>query len=90
MGLSGEERELARWWRMLPLPQSELDKGRVGGPLLPSLSSSFPLLLLQLGKEGVLLPVGVGLLLARLLLACRLSLPCSFIYRGRGTSRHTS
>ena len=41
---------------------SELDKEGGGAPLsFPSLSSS-PLLLLQLGKEGVLLPMGVGLL----------------------------
>src|SRR3954471_12148984 len=41
-------------------------------------------------REGVLLPVGVGLLLARLLLAGR-PLPLDPLYTGQGgTSRHTS
>ena len=51
--------------------------------------SSFPLLLLQLGKEGVLLPMGVGLLLARLLLAGRLS-PLAPLYGGRGRPKDTT
>src|SRR3954471_10977424 len=36
-----------------------------GAPLSFFSSSSFPHLLIQRGREGVLLPVGVGLLLAR-------------------------
>ena len=61
---------------------------RGGGvrPLFPSPSPSlsFPLLLLQLGKKGVLLPVGVGLPLgAPSLAGCPLPLG-SFIYGGRG------
>ena len=51
--------------------------------------SSFPLLLLQLRKEGVLLPVGVGLPLARLLLGRLPPPPCSFIYGGRGAPHDT-
>ena len=50
--------------------------------------SSFPLLLIQQGREGVLLPVGVGLLLARLLLAGRLS-PLAPLYTGAGGTPET-
>ena len=62
-------------------PKSELDKegGRRPPFLSPSLLPS-PLLVQQ-GREGVLLPVGVGLLLARLLLAGRTS-PLAPLYTG--------
>ena len=51
-------------------------------------TSSFPLLLFQQGREGVLLPLGVGLLLVRLLLAGRLS-PLAPLYTGAGGTPET-
>ena len=74
MGLSGEEEGLVR------IGQG----GGVAPPFPSSLPPPSPLLLFQLGKKGVLLPVGVGLPLARPSLVGR-PLPLgSFIYRGRG------
>ena len=52
-------------------------------PFLPLLSPFLPPLLLGQGKEGVLLPVGVGLPLARPLLAGR-PLPLAPLYTGAG------
>ena len=80
-----EEERRPRGSRAPLPPKSELDKEGGGAPpfLSPSLLPS-PLLVQQ-GREGVLLPVGVGLLLARLLLAGRTSPLCSFIY---GAGRH--
>ena len=65
MGPSGGRGEAAKGQLRAPPPQSELDKEGGGAPpfLSPSLLPS-PLLVQQ-GREGVLLPVGVGLLLAR-------------------------
>ena len=69
-------------------PKSELDKEGAAPPLSfpPSLLPS-PLLVQQ-GREGVLLPVGVGLLLARLLLAGRTS-PLAPLYTGAGGTLET-
>ena len=84
MGHKGEEEgrpgQAAR-----PLPLVRIGQGEGGGaPLSFPSSSPFPLLLLQLGKKGVLLPVGVGVPLGAPSLAGR-PLPLgSFIYGGRG------
>ena len=87
MGLSGRRGGAARA-AARPSPSSP-NWTRKGGrrPLSFPLSPSLPFpLLLQLGKEGVLLPVGVGLPPWRALLLGRPPLPpCSFIYEGRGT-----
>ena len=74
-----EEERRPRGSRVPLPPKSELDKeeGRRPPFLSPSLLPS-PLLVQQ-GREGVLLPVGVGLLLAG-----RLCPPCSFIYGAKG------
>ena len=79
-----EEERRPRGSRAPLPPKSELDKGGGAPPFLsPSLLPS-PLLVQQ-GREGVLLPVGVGLLLACLLLAGRTS-PLAPLYTGaRGT-----
>ena len=52
MGLSGEERGLARRWRAPPCPNLNWTRGGGGAPLPSFLlsSSSFPPLLLGLGK----------------------------------------
>ena len=78
MGFSGKEGKGAR---EPPQAQSELGGGPAPLSFLPP-SSSFPLLL-QVGKGGILLPVGVGLPLARLSLAGHL-LPLAPIYMGVG------
>ena len=67
--------------------QSELDKGFGARPPSPFLlhSPPFPPSPSWTRKEGVLLPVGVGLPFARPLLGRPPLLPCSFIYGGRGT-----
>ena len=75
-----------------PLPLLvRIGQGKGGGaPLSFPSSSSFPLLLLQLGKKGVLLPVGVGLPLGAPSLAGR-PLPLAPLYMGAGgTLEHTS
>ena len=86
------------WWKRRGIqgaaarpspPKSELDKEGAPPPFLSSSLLPSPLLVQQ-GREGVLLPVGVGLLLARLLLAGRTFPPCSFIYEGRGHPRHNN
>ena len=59
---------------------------RGGG--FPSSPLSLPTLLLGQGKEGVLLPAGVGLLLARPLLAGRTS-PLAPLYTGAGGTLET-
>ena len=71
MGLNGE-RGAARRGRAPPPPLVRIGLGE-GGRRPPFLSLSLlpSPLLVQQGREGVLLPVGVGLLLARLLLAGR-------------------
>ena len=63
--------------------------GRRPPPLSFLSPSSFPLLLIQQGREGVLLPVGVGLPLARLLLAGRTS-PLAPLYTGAGGTLETT
>ena len=66
MGLSGREE---RWPGLgrVPLPLVRIGQGEGAGPPSSSLSSfPPPRILFQLGKGGVLLPEGVGLLLARL------------------------
>ena len=81
----------------------ERERGGQGGPRAPSpsgpnwtrgaaplsflLSPSFPPSPTPTRKEGVLLPVGVGLPLARPPPRAGLLLPCSFIYGGRGHPR---
>ena len=91
LGLSGKERQQPGGGARPSQAQSELDKGFGARPPLPFFSTPppFPLLLFQLGKEGVLLPVGVGLLLARLLLAGRLS-PLAPLYTGAGGTLDTT
>ena len=85
MGHEGEE-EGRPGQAACPLPPS-LNRTRRGGrrPLSFPLSPSLPFpLLLQLGKEGVLLPVGVGLLPGAPPPGRPPVPPCSFIYGGRG------
>ena len=84
MGLSGEDERRPGQGPRAPLPLVRIGQGGRGGAPLSFLSStSFPLLLFQQGREGVLLPVGVGLLLARPLLAGRTS-PLLLYIRGQG------
>ena len=67
-----------------PLVRIGLGEGGRRPPFLLPLSS-FPLLLLQLGKGGILLPPGVGLPpLGRAMRGSALSLLHSFIYGGGG------
>ena len=90
MGPSGGRGEAAKGHPRAPPPKSELDKEGGGAPpfLSPSLLPS-PLLVQQ-GREGVLLPVGVGLL-RRASSYGRPHPPCSFIYGGRGApQRHNN
>ena len=83
MGLYGEE-ERGPGLGRVPLPLVRIGQGEGGGAPLSFLSpSSFPLLLIQQGREGVLLPMGVGLLLMRILLAGRTS-PLAPLYTGAG------
>ena len=72
-----------------PLPP-QVRIGQGGGRRPPFLSPSLlpSPLLVQQGREGVLLPVGVGLLLARLLLAGRTS-SLSPLYTGVGGTLET-
>ena len=67
-----EERRGGQGWAALPSPLVRIGQGEGAGAPLPSLSS-FPSsrILFQLGKGGILLPEGVGLLLARPILAGR-------------------
>ena len=62
-----EERRGGQGWAARPSPLVRIGQGEGGGaPPLPSLSPLSPSrILFQLGKGGILLPVGVGLLLAR-------------------------
>ena len=84
MGLSGEEERRSGQGRV-PLPLVRIGQGEGGGAPFPSspppLSPSSPNPTRK--REGVLLPVGVGLLLARLLLAGRTS-PLAPLYTGAG------
>ena len=68
-----EERRGGQGWAARPSPLVRIGQGEGGGAPLPSLSLLFPpsRILFQLGKGGILLPEGVGLLLARPLLAGR-------------------
>ena len=67
MGHSGRIGEAARAWAARPSPLVRIGQGEGAGPLPPlSPLSPPPPILFQLGKGGVLLPEGVGLLLARL------------------------
>ena len=77
-----EEERRPRGSRAPLPPKSELDKEGGGAPpfLSPSLLPS-PLIVQQ-GREGVLLPVGVGLLLAPLLAGC--TSPLAPLYMGAG------
>ena len=93
IGLSGPRWKRGKEARAEPhTPPPSPNRTRRGGrrPLSFLLSPSLPFpLLLQLGKEGVLLPVGVGLLPGAPSPARLPPPPWSFIYRGRGgTSRH--
>ena len=90
VGFSGREE---RWPGLgrAPLPPSPNRTRRGGRPPLPSLSPLSPSrILFQLGKGGILLPVGVGLLLARPPPG-RPHPPFDPLYTGAGgTPRHTS
>ena len=89
MGPIGGRGEEAKGQPRAPPPQVRIEQGGGGAPpfLSPSLLPS-PLLVQQ-GREGVLLPVGVGLLLARLLLAGRTS-PLAPLYTGAGGTLDTT
>ena len=81
-GPSGGSREEAKGQPRAPSPQSELDKE--GGRCRPFLFLSLlPQVLVQHGKGGVLLPGGVGLLLARPL-PVRTSSPLLLYIQGQG------
>ena len=61
-----EERRGGQGWAARPSPLVRIGQGEGGGAPLPSLSPLSPSrILFQLGKGGILLLVGVGLLLAR-------------------------
>ena len=84
MGPIGGRGEAAKGQPRAPPPKSELDKEGGGAPLSfpplsPSLSSPNP----TRKREGVLLPVGVGLLLARPSWP-NASPPLSLLYTGAG------
>ena len=84
VGLSGEEERRPGLGRV-PLPLVRIGQG--GGrrpPFLPPLSPFLPPLLLGQGKEGVLLPVGVGLPMARLLPGRPPPPPLLLYIRGQG------
>ena len=87
MGLSGKERGRPGGGTRPPLPQSKLGKGRGRRPPFSFLlsTSSFPFLLLGIGKGGPNL-LGVGLRpLGRASPLGRPSPPPPFIYGGGGT-----
>ena len=70
-----------------------MDKEGAAPPFPSSPPPLSPLLLIQQGREGVLLPVGVGLLLARLLLAGRtlLRLELALVFpKEEGVMQHSS
>ena len=83
MGLSGKEGKGAREGARPPKPNPNWEGGPAPLSFLPP-SSSFPLPL-QIGKGGVLLPVGVGLPPRARLLPLASPLLHSFIYGGGGT-----
>ena len=89
MGLGGREERRLGLGRV-PLTPVRIGEGEGGGTPLSFFSStpSPSQFLIQLGKGGVLLPVGVGLLLARPL-GRPPPPPCSFIYGGRGAPLDT-
>ena len=89
LGPNGEEEGQPKGSCWRPPTQSELDKEGAAPPFLP-LSLLLPLILLLLGKEGVLLPVGVGLLPGAPPPG-RPPLPLDPLYTGAGgTSRHNN
>ena len=64
MGLSGEREGPDKAGPRAPPPLVRIGLGEGGGaPLFLPPSLPLPSLLVQLGKGGILLPVGVGLLL---------------------------
>ena len=82
------EEGAARAGRAPPPPLVRIGQGGGAAPPFPSsLPPPSPLLLIQQGREGVLLPVGVGFLLARPSPGRPPLPPCSFIYGGRGHPR---
>ena len=85
------ERRAARVRRVPAPPLVRIGLGEGGGAPLPSISRLSPSrILFQLGKGGILLPVGVGLLLARPPPG-RPQPPLDPLYTGAGgTPRHTS
>ena len=91
MGPIGGRGEEAKGQPRAPPTKSELDKEGGRRPPFPFPLTLLPSpLLLQQGRGGVLLPVGVGLLLARLLLAGRIS-PLLLYIRGHGApQRHNN
>ena len=72
-----------------PPPLVRIGQGGGRPPFLPPLSPFLPPLLLGQGKEGVLLPVGVGLLPGAPPPGRPPLPPCSFIYGGRGAPLDT-
>ena len=92
LGLSWRRGGAARAGCAPPPPLVRVGQG--GGrrpPFLPPLSPFLPPLLLGQRKEGVLLPVGVGLPLARPLLGRPPPPPLLLYIRGQGdTSRHNN
>ena len=84
MGLIGplwERGEGSKGGGAPPKPNPNWEGGRP--PFLPP-SSPFLPLLVQLGKGGILLPVGVGLPMGRAIGGPALPLLHSFIYGGKG------
>ena len=87
-----EKRRGGKGWAVPPSPLVRIGQGEGAAPPFPSpLPPPSPLLLLQLGKKGVLLPVGVGLPPWRALLGRPPPPPWLLYIRGRGAPhRHTS
>ena len=85
MGLRGKERGAARVGRAPPPPLVRIGLGEGGRhpPFLLPLPLPFPLLI-GVGKRGVLLLLGGGLLLLARHRGPAGLPPCSFIYGGRG------
>ena len=80
--VTGTPREVyGPYWAIVGERRREQRRGR---PPFPSSFLPLPSLLIQLGKGGILLPMGVGLPMGRAIGGPALPLLHSFIYRGGG------